>query len=137
VAKKRGPSSPVINEEREHALLHRRREEQAAFLAENPKFAEDVFPLGDEQFVDPDQTVWHLRGRGDLPERRLLRLLRDPAVRVINVHGWDHEEIAPEKREAFWARAKEEEAASEYVDYFGYEYKSASGARLLLIGHNC
>jgi hypothetical protein len=137
VAKKRGPSPPAINEEHEHALLQRRQAEQAAFLTEHPKYAQEPFPLGDDQFVDPEHNVWHLRGGGDVPERRLLRLLRDPAVRVINVEAWDYEEIPPDKREAFWSGAKEQEAASEYVDYFGYEYKSASGARLLLIGHNC
>ena len=137
VPKKRGPSPPVINEQREHALLRRSEAEQAAFLAGSPKLAEETFPLGDEQFVDPEHNVWHLRGGRDVPERRLLRLLRDPAVRMINVHGWDSEEIPPDKREDFWTRAKEEEAASEYVEYFGYEYKGASGERLLLIGHSC
>jgi hypothetical protein len=137
VAKKRGPTPPVINQEREHALLQRRQAEQAEFLAENPKYAQEPFPLGDEQFVDPEHTAWHLRGDGELPERRLLHLLRDPAVRGINVEAWDYEEIPPEKREAFWSRAKEEEAVSEHVEYFGYEYKAASGARLLVIGHNC
>ena len=60
------------------------------------------------RWVDAEGTHWHLRGGvGDLPEKRVVHLLRSPEVAVLHFSG-PHApaEVALPDREALWQRLR-------------------------------
>src|SRR4051794_24016703 len=91
--------------------------------------------FGTLDYVDSSGGRWHRRGSPEgIPKKRLMRLLRDPEVRVVSIDGFPEveTEILLSEREAFWATAQAWEADDENVAFTALDYKNERGDRLVV-----
>ncbi len=89
------------------------------------------------EFTDATGVVWRRRGTAYVDEKRLRRLLLDPAVRVLHDYLGEVTEVPSGEREAFWASARRSMARDPNSDFVGSEYKNAVFEHLLVIHENC
>ena len=95
----------------------------------------DLAPVA--EFTDAAGVVWRRRGRGHVDEKRLRKLLLDPAVRVLHDYLGDVTEVPSGEREAFWTSAQESMSADPYADALGSEFKNDALEHLLVVHENC
>ena len=96
------------------------------------------------RWVDAEGTQWHLRGGvGDLPEKRVVHLLRSPEVAVLHFSGPDAPtEVALPDREALWQRVRPYHCEmardpSDHTDVAVAEFKDDRRRYLLVIEESC
>lgn len=88
------------------------------------------------EFTDADGVLWRRRGTACVDEKRLRKLLRDPAVRVLHDYIGDVTEVPFGERGAFWASAQDSMAKHSHSDFVGSEFKNDAFEHLLVI-HEC
>ncbi|NYJ07832.1 hypothetical protein [Petropleomorpha daqingensis] len=90
-----------------------------------------------ERITDADGVVWRRRGRDFVDEKRLRKLLRDPAVRVVHDYLGEVADVPPDDRTAFWERALDLMARSAHSDFVAAEFTNESHAHLLVVHEYC
>ena len=89
------------------------------------------------EFTDAKGIVWRRRGTAYVDDKRLRKLLRDPAVRVLHDYIGDVTEVPPGEREAFWTSAQDSMAKNPHCDFVGSEFKNDAFEHLLVIHEYC
>lgn len=89
------------------------------------------------EFTDANGVLWRRRGTAYVDDKRLRKLLRDPAVRVLHDYIGDVTELPSSERGAFWASAQDSLAESCHSDFVGSEFKNDAFERLLVIHEYC
>ncbi len=89
------------------------------------------------EFTDTAGVLWRRRGRDNVDEKRLRKLLLDPAVRVLHDYLGDVTEVPAHERQAFWATAQESMAKDPHSDFVGSEFKNDAFEHLLVVHEHC
>ena len=89
------------------------------------------------EFTDAAGVLWRRRGRDRLDDKRLRKLLLDPAVRVLHDYLGGVIEVPSSEREAFWASAQDSMLKDPHSDFVGSEFKNASSEHLLVVHEDC
>ncbi|GAA3169689.1 hypothetical protein GCM10010531_23450 [Blastococcus jejuensis] len=89
------------------------------------------------EFTDADGTIWRRRGVTHVDEKRLRKLMRDPAVRVLHDYLGHATEVPSGEREAFLASAQDLMAKYPNSDFVGSEFKNDASEHLLVIHEYC
>jgi hypothetical protein len=89
------------------------------------------------EFIDANGVLWRRRGTAHVDDKRLRKLLRDPAVRVLHDYIGDVTEVPSGEREAFWASAQDSMAKYSHSDFVGSEFQNDAFEHLLVIHEYC
>ena len=89
------------------------------------------------EYVDPDGVRWRRRGDQVLTGKSLARRLGHPGLQVLHHYSGELVGIPATGRDAFWSEAQERMSASPHARFTGVEFRSDSGARLLVIDEDC
>ena len=89
------------------------------------------------EFTDATGVLWRRRGRDYVDEKRLRKLLLDPAVRVLHDYLGDVTEVLSGEREAFWSSAQDSMSKDPHSDFVGSEFKNDAFEHLLVVHEHC
>jgi hypothetical protein len=89
------------------------------------------------EFTDANGVLWRRRGTAYVDEKRLRKLLRDPAVRVLHDYIGDVTEVPSSERGAFWASTQDSMDKYPHSDFVGSEFKNDAYEHLLVIHEYC
>jgi hypothetical protein len=99
-------------------------------------------PIRSGGYTDETGARWQLRG-GDLPWKRIERLIDDPQVRVLHAYANEIHDVDPEHRDSFTARirpyldGKRSASEDDYTDYQAGEFKDDQRRSLLVVEETC
>jgi hypothetical protein len=112
-------------------------------IAANPEPAGQEFewvqPIRSGEYTDKSGICWHLRA-GELPWKRIERLIRDPHVRVLHAYSDEIHDVNPEDREDFTAMIRpylDGKRADDYADFRAGEFKDDQRRSLLVVEEMC
>jgi hypothetical protein len=98
-------------------------------------------PVRSGEYMDESGVRWQMRG-GELPWKRIERLIHDPRVRVLHADQNKIRDVSTEHREEFLATIRpylngKSVAADDYTDFRAGEFKDDQGRSLLVVEETC
>ncbi|GAA1555325.1 hypothetical protein GCM10009789_05960 [Kribbella sancticallisti] len=98
-------------------------------------------PIGSGKYTDEFGVRWHIRG-GELPWKRIERLIHDPQVRVLRAYQDEIRDVLPDHREGFIAMIRpylddKSVPADGYTDFRAGEFKDDQRRSLLVVEETC
>lgn len=94
------------------------------------------------EYTDETGARWQLRG-GDLPWKRIERLIHDPQVRVLHAYANEIHDVTLEHRDRFTAMirpylgGKRRAAVDDYTDFQAGEFRDDQRRSLLVVEETC
>jgi hypothetical protein len=98
-------------------------------------------PVRSGEYMDESGVRWRMRG-GELPWKRIERLIHDPRVRVLHADQNEIRDVSTEQGEEFMAMIRpylngKSVAADDYTDFRAGEFKDDQGRSLLMVEEAC
>ena len=99
-------------------------------------------PIGSGEYTDETGARWQLR-RGDLPWKRIDRLIHDPQVRILHAYQNEIHDVPLEHRDTFTATirpyldSKRAAAMDDYTDFRAGEFTDDQHRSLLVVEETC
>ena len=98
-------------------------------------------PVRSGEYTDESGVLCHMRG-GELPWKRVERLIHDPQVRVLHADQNEIRDVSPEHREEFMAMIRpyldgKSITADDYTDFRAGEFKDDHRRSLLVVEETC
>lgn len=104
-------------------------------------------PATDRQWVEPDGTIWRLRGDGQpIPSKRIEHLLLAPQVRVLHVASRYEgmvAEVGLDEREQFWSwirpyvQGKAVRGPNDQTEFDIAEFKNPTRQSMVIVRETC
>ncbi|MEV0799248.1 hypothetical protein AB0I34_16270 [Kribbella sp. NPDC050281] len=98
-------------------------------------------PVRSGQYTDESGVRWQMRG-GELPWKRIERMIHDPQVRVLHAYQNEIRDVTPEHREEFMAMIRpylhgKRVVADDHTDFRAGEFKDSERRSLLVVEETC
>jgi hypothetical protein len=98
-------------------------------------------PVRSGEYTDESGVRWHMRG-GELPWKRVERLIHDPQVRVLHADQNEIRDVSREHRDEFMAMIRpyldgKSITADDYTDFRAGEFKDDQRRSLLVVEETC
>jgi hypothetical protein len=99
-------------------------------------------PIRSGEYTDETGARWQLRG-GDLPWKRIERLIDDPQVRVLHAYANEIRDVTLDRRDRFMAvirpylDGKRGASVDDHADFQAGEFKDDQRRSLLVVEETC